>query len=187
MTESSATPPFPEEARKGLLGRYCDLMAPTTEAPVAYHYAVAATYIGLILGRWYVRVGSAKVYPTLYSILVGTTGISHKTTAANAGENVLGAGLARLSGAGSREGMLEALAVNRAPTLFRLPEFVGVLKKAQNKATPLIELFLQLYDHPTVIQNPTRKDPITVTNPVVAILSDSTLEPLIAIFSDEKL
>ena len=137
MTEHTATRPFLEGALKGLLGRYCDLMEPTTEAPVAYHYGVAATYIGLVLGNWYVQVGAAKVYPTLYSILIGTTGISHKTTAANAGEDTLGTTLAMISGAGSREGMLEALAANRAsPTLFRLPEFVGVLKKPKTKPPP---------------------------------------------------
>ena len=60
-----------------------------TEVPLSYHFAVLKTVIGASLGRMVYIDSTNKIYPNFYTVLVGETGITRKSTALRLGEQLL--------------------------------------------------------------------------------------------------
>jgi hypothetical protein len=77
----------------GWLGRYIEYTM-GVEPPTAYHFAMGLTILGAALHRqvWFDQV-HFKVYPAVQSFLIGPSGITRKSTAAN-----IGIGIAQESG-----------------------------------------------------------------------------------------
>jgi len=177
----------------GLPGRYVEIMAPTTEAPPEFHFAAFLAIAGILFAHTGLQLGGTTLYPTLYVLLAGSTGVTHKTTAATGALRILrrvDPELLVIYGLGSLEGILKDLENHaHGPTaLWRLAEFTSLLRKANNKATStLTELLLNLYDRPPQISSRTLGNPIKVDNPAVTILGDSTVEHLTETFSTTAL
>lgn len=193
--EQEGPPRLPPDAYHGVLGDYVELMGPTTEAPPEFHFGALATVLAALFSDRYLRHGTELIHPNLFSVLAGSTGVSHKTTAVNAAIDLVwkfteeGDTLRVLRDLGSREGLLNALPDKGEPVLWRVSEYTGLVKKgAANSATgTLVELQLQLFDRPRKIENHTLSNPITVNKPNVTMLGDSTEEFLTETFSDAVL
>lgn len=73
-------PTLPESAWHPLALRYRDLMAPTTNAPDSFHLACFLTVFGATLHRSVYTVISERLYPNMFTVLVGDPGDSRKTS-----------------------------------------------------------------------------------------------------------
>ncbi len=184
----------------GPIGKYVETMAPTTEAPLEYHYAVVLAVCSVLYADHYLWLGGTRLHPTFQIVLAGSTGVTHKTTCIKGARRLLGlvnddynaATPPILEGIGSREGILKQLqSINNNgshPALWLIPEFTGLLNKAKSKATAtLTETILQLADRPPEMSNYSLSEPIRVENPAVTILGDSTVENLTRTFSTTAL
>ena len=68
-------------AWRGLVGRYCDVVSPCTEAPDVFHLGSFIAAVGCLIGRKVWVCSPHRVYPNFYSLLVGKTANARKTTA----------------------------------------------------------------------------------------------------------
>lgn len=78
-TPSISIPVLPETVWRGWFAKYRELMSPTTEASDAYHFAGFLTCVGALLGRAVSVNYAGNLYPNIYSVLEGRTGISRKS------------------------------------------------------------------------------------------------------------
>ncbi len=187
MAEATGPPTLPIEVYYGPIGRYVEIMRPTTEAPPEFHFGAFLTSLSILFGTCYLEVGGRRLYPTLFSILTGSTGITHKTTVANQVVTFLrlvAPDLIILPGSGSREGLVKSLPDEGSPVFWRAPEFTQQLRKAANSGTGnLVEFWLEIYDRPSSIEHRLAKETIIKHNPCVAMLSDGTESYLTEVFS----
>ena len=80
---------LPQQAWRGIFETYRQAQAGTTEAPEPYHFGVFKTIAGIVVGRTaYVQSGR-KLYPNFYTVIIGPTTRSRKSTAANRGTSLL--------------------------------------------------------------------------------------------------
>lgn len=116
--EERASPPvtienLPADVWVEPFARYRSIMTRATDAPDDYHLFVLLTVIGSLIGRRaYVHFGK-KLFPNLFCCLIGTTGITRKSTAINYGLQMgrdVDKKLHVTEGGGSAEGILERLA-----------------------------------------------------------------------------
>lgn len=131
---------LPAEAYTGLLGEYVELMQPTTEAPPEYHFGAFATVLGLLFADSYINGGAFRIYPTLFTLLIGPTGLGRKTTVARAAVDTLHSiapDVPTLTGEGSRQGML-----------------AGLIRVAAANGMPSIETSIALRDGRLVLPSP---------------------------------
>jgi 5S rRNA maturation endonuclease (ribonuclease M5) len=80
---------FPELAWRGIFETYRKAQEGTTEAPEQYHFGVFKTVAGIIVGRTAHVWGGRKLFPNFYSVLIGPTTKSRKSTSANRGTSLL--------------------------------------------------------------------------------------------------
>ena len=124
---------------------------------------------------------------TLFSILTGSTGVSHKTTVVRRAVETLkrvDPAFVVQTGSGSREGLMKALPPGGGNVLYRTSEFTQHLRKAANSGTAnLVEFLLELYDHPAQLEHYLAGERVAVKSPCVAILSDSTEAYLSEVFT----
>jgi hypothetical protein len=172
-------PPVPDAVWRGWFGLYRDAMAPTTEAPDAYHLGAALVSAGLVLGRSCYTVQGRRVYPNVYALLMGPSGIK-KDTAMERGELVLAPPslrtpeYIRLPNISSAEGLIEQMKGGQ-PVLVTISEMSTLLKQAKREGTSnIIPWLTSLYDCPPEARLPTRKDPITAKAPYLCVLAAST-------------
>ena len=126
---------FPESAWRGVFEVYRRAVEGINEAPIAYSFAALKTIAGIIMGRTaHIYVGR-RLYPNFFSCLVGPTGISRKSTAAdlsieeilaNADPNVI-----YLAGLATSEGLISKLEVPSATA------------DAEENDAPKLSLFMQ--------------------------------------------
>ena len=126
---------FPESAWRGVFEVYRRAVEGINEAPIAYSFAALKTIAGIVMGRTaYLYVGR-RLYPNFFSCLVGPTGISRKSTAAdlsieeilaNADPNVI-----YLAGLATSEGLISKLEVPSATA------------DAEENDAPKLSLFMQ--------------------------------------------
>ncbi len=154
---------------------YADLAGPAIEAPPQYHYGVLLTVIGARLGRRLWFPYGRRVYPNLYTCLVGPSGLVRKSTSMNIAQPLM-KGIVSLKGLSTAEGLLQCL--QRTPTmLVEMEELSALYLKARNeKSAGLVPMLAQLYDCPDRMDLPTRANPIVVERPTLSILSSTTPE-----------
>ena len=74
----------------GLLREYLDYAEPLSDAPLVYHLFVGLTVIGVTLGnRVYIPFGNQRIYPNLWTALLGPSSFYRKTTAIGIGRDLL--------------------------------------------------------------------------------------------------
>jgi hypothetical protein len=175
-------PQLPASAWDGLVGEYRDLVGPTTEAPDEFHFAAFMVSAGLLIGRRLrVHYGN-PLYANLYSLMVGQTGVTRKTTSQRRASGLAadaGADFIDVPGLGSAEGLLEVFQPDGRVVLVGLDEFTHALAKMEQKSSGTLEpVLLRLYDGHEHYQFPTRANPIEFRNPFLAILAATTPERL---------
>lgn len=184
--------PLPEECFYGVAGRYRDLVAPTTEAPDCFHFASFVTVAGVYLGRRAMsKIGTVEHFPLLHTILVGPSGQSRKDTAISAATSffeqaALGPGgrhydmpYETLTHLSTAEGLLQFMSETNPRTLIYSSEFDEILKNARREVSSTLMSFItRLWNCPPRAHLPTRKDPLVVEAPFLALLAATTPEAL---------
>lgn len=178
--------PLPQ-AYFGWFGRYRNLMSPTAETPDVFHLAVALTLAGIYIGRRASTYYFSTLYPNLYTVLVGDTGKSRKTTAVRRGKaffNSLGGvdgyrmPFSQIRGLSTAEGLLESL--SRYPkALVEQDEFSHIIAKGrQESSATLLPTLTELWDAPDYQQLLTRANPLLVERPTIALIAATTPQTL---------
>ncbi|MDD5095230.1 MAG: DUF3987 domain-containing protein [Dehalococcoidia bacterium] len=175
-------PALPREAREGIFGDYLSLMGPTTEAADSYHFVVFSVLLGVILRKRLYVYHAREVYPNIYCVLVGPTGIGRKDTTQSRGWKVLNALFAQgggsagsmpeiIPGVGSTEGLLALDGAGKTVILAE-SEFLSLMNKAkQDSVSTLVPKLTSLWDCPPMETLKTKHNPVTCIDPFLSIIS----------------
>jgi hypothetical protein len=171
----------PAECWRGWFKDYRDVMVPTTEATPAYHLGAALTAVGVVLGRSCWNDYARRIYPNLFTVLVGSSGRSRKDTAIDRALTAIEPPDLRapfhnvLDTVASAEGLIERLAVKQ--TIIHLSEVSTLLRNARREGTSnIIPYLTKLFDCPPAVELPTRKNAIRAEKPFLSILGATTPE-----------
>lgn len=108
---------------KGFLRDYLTTFSPTTEASDAYLLGAALSVMGTSLGGLRLQVGAQRVPLNLYTLIIGRTTVSRKSTTLATARRVLeGTGLPAIGDGFSPEG-LETFLVQNPSTLINYDEY----------------------------------------------------------------
>ena len=189
-SDSHATGKMPLElppiAWRGLFKDYRALMADTTEAADAFHYATFLQVFGCTLGRRLFVYHAGRLYPNFYTCLVGRSGLTRKDTAWSRGGDILGRlhsysddekpPFRIIRGIRSYEGLLDELSGTRMVRLIQQGEFLSLLSKAhQDSVGNIIPALTELYDCPDRVNPPVhQKSPADCQEPFVSIMAGTT-------------
>jgi hypothetical protein len=180
-----AAPVFPEKAWYGLSKEYLALVGPRTEASPNYHLAAFLTAVGASLGRRVYLERSGRLHPNLFVVLVGRSGGGRKGTAVGFGTQLaygIDPKLGFVNGLDSREGFLEHLGEigkkqshGSMSAIVHLSELRSLIEKTQVQGQGgIVPLLCDAYDAPDELAIHTRKNPISISKPVVSMLAATT-------------
>ncbi len=178
---------LPAIAWQGLFKDYRDMVAPTTEAADAFHYATFLQVFGCTIGRRLFVYHATQLYPNFYNCLVGRSGLTRKDTTWSRGRSVLdmlhacskddsSSPFKILRGIRSYEGLLDELAGKRIVRLIQLGELLSLLAKAkQDSIGNIIPALTELYDSPDMLNPPVhQKDVKPAQEPFLSIMAGTT-------------
>ncbi len=178
---------LPAVAWRGLFQDYRDMVAPTTEAADAFHYATFLQVFGCTIGRRLHVYHAGRQYPNFYTCLVGRSGLTRKDTTWSRGESVLNdlhayseddpsPPFKALRGIRSVEGLLDELAGERKVRLIMLGELLSLFAKAsQQSLGNIIPALTELYDMKDIINPPVhQKDVKPAREPFLSIMAGTT-------------
>lgn len=175
-------PEPPPEVYHGWFGGYLELVRETTEAPDQFHLASALTILGAYTDRrLYTRHASGRIYPNLYTILVGNSSESKKDTAiSRAWEMALDPPWVRTRTAlpyveknsvASAESFIGGLK-NHRNVIIKMSEFSEILANARRKGTStILTMLMKGWDNPPQLSNDSFSNPATALNPYISILA----------------
>ncbi len=206
LEDLSGPPSFPGQILgDDPLGKYTTWTAKNTETPGAFAFAAFKNQLGLAIGR-NVRIFYGQSYhsPIFYDALIGKSAFSRKSTAIKAAYNIINKATSTdrerdvfvtIPGIGSAEGVLEriegsaeSVAGDYPKALIKLEELSVLTDRMNQKSTQsLISRFIELWDLPDKITNPTRSDPIELERPTVSFLAGSTVENVKESFDDRTI
>ncbi len=178
---------LPAIAWRGLFKDYRDMVAPTTEASDAFHYATFLQVFGCTIGRRLHVYHAGKQFSNFYTCIVGRSGLTRKDTAASRGRVVLdmlhayseddpSPPFKTLRGIRSYEGLLDELSGERKVRLIQLGELLSLLAKAkQDSLGNIIPALTELYDCPDLVNPPVhQKDVKPAREPFLSIMAGTT-------------
>jgi hypothetical protein len=150
-----------------------------TEPPTVFHFFVAATVIGAVLGRnVFFDKGAYQVFPNLCVMIVAPTGRCRKTSACNMGTKILQkTGTTLIADKTTPEAFVDALkAQANATGLIYAPELAVFLGK-QKYNEGMIPLLTALFDCPQEwISKTLGRGETVLTNVALSALLCSTLD-----------
>ncbi len=178
---------IPAIAWRGLLKDYRDMVANTTEAADAFHYATFLQVFGCTIGRRLFTYHATRLFPNFFNCLVGRSGLTRKDTTWSRGRSVLdmlhayseddpSPPFKTLRGIRSYEGLLDELAGERKVRLIQLGELLSLLAKAkQDSLGNIIPALNELYDSPDLLNPPVhQKDVKPAKEPFLSIMAGTT-------------
>ncbi len=178
---------LPAIAWRGLFKEYLEMVAPTTEAADAFHYAAFLQVFGCTMGRRLDVHHAGRQYPNFYTCLVGRSGASRKDTALKPGKDLLerlhaysdeeGNPPFRITwGIRSYEGLLGELSGERKVRLIHLSELLSLFAKAgQQSLGNIIPELTALYDCPSPVNPPVLTNKLTpAIEPFLSIMACTT-------------
>ena len=191
VTEKTLSMPvnleLPAIAWRGFFKDYRDMVALTTEAADAFHYATFLQIFGCTIGRRLHVYHAGRQFPNFYTCLVGRSGLTRKDTTWSRGEVVLNdlhaysednpsPPFKAVRGLRSYEGLLDELAGERKVRLIQLGELLSLLAKAkQDSLGNIIPALTELYDMKDVINPPVhQKDVRPAREPFLSIMAGTT-------------
>lgn len=197
---AEAFPPCPDIAFYGWFGRYRDLMAPTTEAPDAFHLAAALTLAGAMIGR---RVrsyyASDAIFANLYTVLIGASGSSRKDTAIKRATGLpfepadvrrtVYPSFGIFRDVSSGEGLVKTLKDSpNGNALLYLTEIMTMMTNARRKGTAtILDRLIEAWDTPAKLENLNKLSPVTVTEPYLSIVAATQPIRLARAMTDEDI
>ena len=182
----SAVPELPSIAWQGLFTDYRDLVAETTEATDAFHYATFCQVLGCTIARRLHVYHATMLYPNFFICLVGKTGLTRKDTCWIRASRLLSRlhtepeGEERppfriIRGIRSYEGLLDELAGERKARLIQLGELLSLLAKAKQESLGnIVPQLTELYDCPDRVNPPLRQNTADCRSPFVSIIAGTT-------------
>ena len=163
---------------------------PITDAPLVYHLAVFYTIVGALIGKSrYFVYGNKKIYPNLWTVLVGKTSYYRKSTSIQLGVDVLRRidNTILLPSEFSLESLTEILS-EKPEGLFWIDEFSNFFSQFHRSyLAGGLSLFLQLYESDLTIERHLIKGQFTIENPCVSILSSTTFEGITSSLKEREL
>lgn len=176
---------FPESAYLGLAAEFADVYSTACESPKSYFYLSFLTCLGALVGDRVVLQGATKAPPRLYTVLLGPSGISRKSTAIKLtadffSHNVVNFPIIR--GLGSAEGLAKTIEKrNYTNCLLVFDELRTFVDKAKIEGSILLSLVNTLYDE-TRAENHTKGHDIELSNVHLSLLSACTLDTFSNLF-----
>lgn len=177
---------------------YNDYACELTEAPPQFHWANGLILLGQIIGRkkW-VGLEDYRLYPNFYIVLVGSSGLSRKTTSMRLAKGVLRAvqtheeyetaprkkQILWQDHVASLEGFFEVLKeqeseYHQAQVVIALEELSSLLSKSRQEGTQnLLSGLTELYDSGPIHRR-TMQSRVEIQNPLVSILAGTTKDDL---------
>lgn len=140
---------FPEHAMSGIALRYANVMSQYFESPKEFWYFAFLTCLGHLLADKVVLDGSLETQPRLYCVMLGSSGMSHKSWA---GEytykffrKMFEHDFPICTGVNSDSGLKNVM--DKQPrTLLWFDEFQTFIKKASISGSTLLQIVNELYE-----------------------------------------
>lgn len=173
---------FPIVSQKFFL-EYMELFKGVTESPSSYHFFGFAAAIGMMLGRNLYVMYPHQLYPNMFALLIGRSGLERKTTAMKYADKLTRsvASVQILPMLSTYEGLLEAMSksengedtnITPSQTLVIMSELNSLLMKARSEnISNIIPGLCDIYDCPEELRSPTKVNPVTVKRPFLSILA----------------
>lgn len=188
--------PPPTSGFRGWIGEYANLMAPTTEAPNAFHLGVGLTVAGAILGRDVWCPYGEPTRANLFTLLVGKSGKTRKDTAIRRGTRLITDQHLQegklvntvthvITDVGSAEALMDELASHPNLILYST-EFSKLMGNARRKATgTIIPTLMQAWDAPPIMSSLTRGNPVEAHFPYMSVIAATQPEILANLMGEE--
>ncbi len=190
---------LPNIAWRCLFKNYLDLVAETTEAADAFHYATFYQVLGCTIDRRLHVYHATKLYPNFYVCLVGRSGLTRKDTCWSRANDLLNRLHAdtgsdqspqfrMVKGIRSYEGLLDELAGEKKVRLIQVSELLSLLAKAKQESLGnIISALTELYDCPDRINPPVRQKMADCRESLVSIMAGTTQAWLQKVLTEENI
>ena len=176
---------FPESSYLGVAADFADTLSTACESPKSYFYLGFLTCLGALVGDRVCLQGATRAPARLYTVLLGPSGISRKSTAIKLttdffARNVVGFPVVR--GLGSAEGLAKTIQ-KRGYTncLLVFDELRTFVDKAKIEGSILLSIVNTLFDE-TRAENHTKGHDIELENVHLSLLSACTLDTFANLF-----
>jgi len=176
---------FPEKAYIGVAADFADTLSTACESPKSYFYLSFLTCLGALVGDRVCLQGATRAPARLYTVLLGSSGISRKSTAIKLtadffARNVVGFPIVR--GLGSAEGLAKTIQ-KRGYTncLLVFDELRTFVDKAKIEGSILLSIVNTLFDE-TRAENHTKGHDIELQDVHLSLLSACTLDTFANLF-----
>jgi len=183
--EPAAGITFPESAYLGVAADFADTFSTACESPKSYFYLAFFTCLGALVGDRVCLQGATRAPARLYTVLLGPSGISRKSTAIKLtadffSRNVVGFPIVR--GLGSAEGLAKTIQKrNYTNCLLVFDELRTFVDKAKIEGSILLSIVNTLFDE-TRAENHTKGHDIELENVHLSLLSACTLDTFANLF-----
>ena len=173
----------------GIAGEYAELQAKYIEAPPQFPYMAFLTALGSVLSGRVTLATVHKPQPRLYTVLLGPSGESRKSTTIVQAIEFFRRSLTRdfnlnlCDGVGSDIGLLRKLKKHNS-LLLSLDEFKSLQSKSAIKGSNLLPAISTLFDQ-NKYENQTKRDSIILEDAHLSILAASTPETYESCWSPE--
>ena len=174
--------PFPKDLiPDGFIKEYVDYAEPLSEAPIQFHMANAFVIIAASCKRnIYLPFGAMNIYPNIYVLVIGKSGITRKTTAMYLAQHILNRvdSNSIFTSTMSLEGFYQELLQYPNKVCF-YSEFKAFIENCSKKyGQGLVTEFTRLWDCPDSfrinLKNLEEKN--IVTNPSLSFISSTTFD-----------
>jgi hypothetical protein len=176
---------FPESAYLGVAADFADTYSTACESPKSYFYLSFLTCLGALVGDRVCLQGATRAPARLYTVLLGPSGISRKSTAIKLTvdffvRNVVGFPTVR--GLGSAEGLAKTIQKrNYTNCLLVFDELRTFVDKAKIEGSILLSIVNTLFDE-TRAENHTKGHDIELQDVHLSLLSACTLDTFANLF-----
>jgi hypothetical protein len=176
---------FPEKAYLGVAADFADTLSTACESPKSYFYLGFLTCLGALVGDRVCLQGATRAPARLYTVLLGPSGISRKSTAIKLttdffARNVVGFPIVR--GLGSAEGLAKTIQKREyTNTLLVFDELRTFVDKAKIEGSILLSIVNTLFDE-TRAENHTKGHDIELQDVHLSLLSACTLDTFANLF-----
>jgi hypothetical protein len=146
-----------------------------TDAPEIYHEFSALNLLSLAVGRTPINVTPKQLYPNIWTILIGVSGVSRKSTALCLADSILPDNYQRLPNDFTPESLQECLSKQSQGFIIK-EEIGGFLSSIKRKdfmvGTP--DLLCQLYDCPSKYRKTLRRVDFKLADTCFNIMAATT-------------
>jgi hypothetical protein len=176
---------FPDSAYLGVAADFADTYSTACESPKSFFYLNFLTCLGALVGDRVRLQGATRAPARLYTVLLGPSGISRKSTAIKLttdffARNVVGFPVLR--GLGSAEGLAKTIQKrNYTNCLLVFDELRTFVDKAKIEGSILLSIVNTLFDE-TRAENHTKGHDIELENVHLSLLSACTLDTFANLF-----